>query len=255
MESNIFIQDGHQNMWTQYSDNFTIRNNIFIGGTLGINSTINNQVYHNIFYRSGLRYDAHLTNHPLHGDYYKQQDVRIKNNVIIESAITMPDDTIVDWNVFSVENNYYNIENSWLRSSWGSRGVGFDDNSILLTDHEELIDSFVQPPVDVHDNYDFHLLPSSPCVNAGLGLGITDDIEGNVRDPAQAPDIGAYEWQSPVLPGDVNGDEMLNLLDVITTLQVLMSFEVNQVELNADVNDDRMIGMAEAIMVLEAIAE
>ena len=62
MEGNVMVQDGHQNMWTQYSGNFTIRNNIFIHGRIGINSTMHSYVYHNVFFKSGLRYDAHLTN-------------------------------------------------------------------------------------------------------------------------------------------------------------------------------------------------
>ncbi|TKK67711.1 hypothetical protein FC093_13245 [Ilyomonas limi] len=41
------------------------------------------------------------------------------------------------------------------------------------------------------DNFDFHLQPSSPCVNAGAPSGINIDLDGNPRD-AQ-PDIGCYE--------------------------------------------------------------
>ena len=44
--------------------------------------------------------------------------------MIVESSIAMPDEGVVDWfSVFSIDHNYYNIENSWLRGSWGDRGV------------------------------------------------------------------------------------------------------------------------------------
>jgi len=42
------------------------------------------------------------------------------------------------------------------------------------------------------DNFDFHLQPSSPCINAGApSLGINMDLDGTPRD-AQ-PDMGCYE--------------------------------------------------------------
>ena len=41
--------------------------------------------------------------------------------------------------------------------------------------------------------FDFHLLPTSPCINAGVPSGINIDLDGNTRD-AQ-PDIGSYEAQ------------------------------------------------------------
>ena len=39
--------------------------------------------------------------------------------------------------------------------------------------------------------FDFHLQPTSPCINAGVPSGINIDLDGNIRD-AQ-PDIGCYE--------------------------------------------------------------
>jgi hypothetical protein len=41
------------------------------------------------------------------------------------------------------------------------------------------------------NNFDFHLQPSSPCINAGAPSGITIDLDGNARD--EHPDIGCYE--------------------------------------------------------------
>jgi hypothetical protein len=45
----------------------------------------------------------------------------------------------------------------------------------------------------------YHLTSTSPAINAGLsGLGQTEDIEGNPI--VNAPDMGAYEYQTPVTP-------------------------------------------------------
>jgi hypothetical protein len=43
-------------------------------------------------------------------------------------------------------------------------------------------------------------MPSSPALNAGIDLGVTDDIEGNSRpDPSGSnPDLGCHELAGPV---------------------------------------------------------
>jgi len=50
-----------------------------------------------------------------------------------------------------------------------------------------------QDPLFVGDG-DYHLLPSSPYVDAGTNVGISMDIEGNGRPQRQGFDIGAYEY-------------------------------------------------------------
>jgi hypothetical protein len=41
---------------------------------------------------------------------------------------------------------------------------------------------------------DFSLLSTSPCINAGTDVGLTEDYEGNRVPRGRAPDIGAYEY-------------------------------------------------------------
>jgi hypothetical protein len=43
---------------------------------------------------------------------------------------------------------------------------------------------------------DYHLLPNSPCIDAGTTLkDVTKDIRGMSRPKGSAYDIGAFEWQ------------------------------------------------------------
>jgi hypothetical protein len=51
---------------------------------------------------------------------------------------------------------------------------------------------FVNP-----DDYDFHLQKDSPAIDRGLNLGYTTDMDGAPVPDDNAPDLGAYESQSP----------------------------------------------------------
>jgi len=46
-----------------------------------------------------------------------------------------------------------------------------------------------------YNNKDFHLLPTSPCLNMGKTVDLIDDFEGNQRPCGKKYDIGAYEFQ------------------------------------------------------------
>ncbi len=139
LENNIFLQEGEQNMWCQYSDNFILRNNIFIGGPLGINSVINNYIYHNIFWGSLIRYDHHLTNHPQNKDYYLPQKVVMRNNAFINSTIAWPSAKLLDrFKVFSIDHNYYHTgnANSRLRWEWQGYKLSLAADSMVITDQQ-----------------------------------------------------------------------------------------------------------------------
>jgi hypothetical protein len=48
-------------------------------------------------------------------------------------------------------------------------------------------------PTFVNNGSDFHLRPGSPCSNAGIGVGLTMDYDGNVIAHNSKVDIGALE--------------------------------------------------------------
>ena len=47
--------------------------------------------------------------------------------------------------------------------------------------------------IDVESN-NFHLQSDSPCIDAGVDLGLTQDYDGNTIPVGFFPDIGAYEY-------------------------------------------------------------
>jgi hypothetical protein len=81
---------------------------------------------------------------------------------------------------------------------------------------------------------DYHLSPGSPCIDAGsntyVPAGVTTDLDGNPRlvDDPDTPDtgygtppivdMGAYEYQTEVCFGDLDGDDDIDLSDLATLL-------------------------------------
>jgi hypothetical protein len=62
----------------------------------------------------------------------------------------------------SYYNYHYNDQAAYQAAT------GFDTDG--LWQNPEFVDA---------DNHDFHLLSSSPCINAGMDVGLTEDFEGN----------------------------------------------------------------------------
>lgn len=59
-------------------------------------------------------------------------------------------------------------------------------------------DSFVNNPLLQTDNY--HLTLSSPCIDAGANLGVTEDIDDENRPRGSGYDIGCDEYYTPAPP-------------------------------------------------------
>jgi hypothetical protein len=62
------------------------------------------------------------------------------------------------------------------------------------------VDTFTNDPVFVNAAAgDYHLQPSSPCINSGKNSYVTvsTDLEGNPRIAGGTVDVGAYEFQNP----------------------------------------------------------
>jgi hypothetical protein len=53
----------------------------------------------------------------------------------------------------------------------------------------------VDPQFEDVTNYDFHLMSSSPAINAGINLGYTEDFDQNPVPIGNVPDLGAFEYQ------------------------------------------------------------
>jgi hypothetical protein len=109
--------------------------------------------------------------------------------------------------------------------------------------------SVFQPDLDPSDT-------TSPILSDtdddGFNDGIEDpDFNGRIDAGESDPDD---ENSYPIIQGDVNGDRMIDLSDVILTLQFVAGINSTQpVTMGADVNGDGEIGIEEAIYILGKI--
>jgi len=119
--------------------------------------------------------------------------VNFKNNIlkdpvgdysyyVLTSAISV---------TYTASNNCYHTTGGNNRWSWEYS----DKNS--LSEWESTsgeTNSLNQDPLFVDaDYYDFHLQPTSPCIDAGVNVGLTEDYESNSVPWGEGVDIGAYE--------------------------------------------------------------
>ena len=159
-----------------YTSNNLIHNNIFYNCSSGVGigytypsvgPATNTKVYNNVFYR--------VSNYHIWVD---KTNVDSRNNIHLRGT----DNGVAIYNYgggsWTIRNNCYGTS-----ATAGTPGTG----SNPVTGNP----LFVNPA-----GYDFHLQSSSPCINKGVNVGISHDIEGTSIFQGSAPDIGAYEYIS-----------------------------------------------------------
>jgi hypothetical protein len=117
----------------------------------------------------------------------------------------------------SIDVSYSDVRNGWL-------GIGNIDADPLFVDADGLDD------IPGTGDDDLHLLPGSPCINAGdnsaITQSVTTDLDGNPRIINRTVDMGAYE--ADVVPtinilyvDAVNGNDNNNGLTVQTAFATI----------------------------------
>ncbi len=53
------------------------------------------------------------------------------------------------------------------------------------------------------------------------------------------------------IPGDINGDGIINILDVIQTVNIILG--VSDVNLQADINDDGIVNILDVVILIDMI--
>jgi hypothetical protein len=102
---------------------------------------------------------------------------------------------------------------------------------------------------------DFHLLSTSPAIDAGIVTPATRDHDGIARPQGASYDLGAYEL--PMAPaggvrGDLNGDGLVTLADLRLLIQMLVG-QVPPDLGNADLTQDGQLTLADVRALIQIL--
>jgi len=146
-----------------------------------------------------------------HNGNMPMKDITFRNNVFIAKdpgyvpIAFFGDSSVTGMEV--VNNTFYNTTGQGDEAVWAENMpdvyiannaiIGYD--SVVRVVGSNVIEeyNYINPPYGMLDiqGFDFHLVPGSPLIDAGVALGIEYDFDGNPRD--ERPDIGAFEYQMP----------------------------------------------------------
>ena len=172
---------------------------------------------------------------------YFPETLNVYNNILFGNTANAGDDLYVsfDGNYIGSTVNLYN--NNFSGNADFDTGHS-EDLYITLTDNYHHAGNIQQDPQFVDpENGDFHLKPSSPCIDAGTAdpPELPDsDFEGDPRIVGSAPDIGADEYYIgqlvPIPDIKINNSDGLITLYQNDTLTITVSLNNNGITNNAD---------------------
>ena len=102
----------------------------------------------------------------------------------------------------------------------------------------------------------FHLSSNSPAINAGTNVPeVIVDYYNTSRHQGYAPDIGAFEYgNGDTMRGDVNGDNEVNIQDVMLCVNVMLGIEQDEVIIErADINEDGSVNILDVMRLVNII--
>lgn len=120
------------------------------------------------------------------------------------------------------------VEYSNIQS--GYNGIGNIDTDPLFVDPE---------------NGDYHLQPGSPCIDAG-------DPDSPLDPDGTIADMGAFYFnQDCPLNGDVSGDNLVDVLDIVMVIDCIIN-ETGECSC-ADLNFDGTVDVSDIVLIVEII--
>jgi len=163
IRNNIIIANGRIGIYNNNSSNPLILNNVIVGnGERGIyNENSNPTVVHNTI--MGNAWD---------GIECKGSNPTVMNNIICSNGG-------YGINAYSGSNPVCSYNDVWNNGNGDYNGVTPGPGSISK-----------DPKLDAT----YHLLPSSPCIDAGTDAGVYTDMDGDTRPMGLGFDIGADEY-------------------------------------------------------------
>jgi len=126
----------------------------------------------------------------------------------------------------------------------GFEGEGNIDTDPLFTDSE---------------NGDYTLLPTSPCIDAGISyLELDGEVIIDLDESeyiGSAPDMGAYEFIfiDCFNSGDVNNDYQINVIDVLAVVCQILQYDDCDIYCNSDMDNNNSINVIDILIIIDII--
>ncbi len=134
---------------------------------------------------------------------------------------------------------YLEAEGSNFESAPSCRGIATTDDELIQI-----------------GNASWALVAGSEFIDAGTvaaGFEMDTDLAGNARIVGSAIDRGAYEYQGlqPIVPGDVTGDDQVDIADVNAVINVMLGRAASQQEQAAsDITGNGQVDIADVNAVI-----
>ena len=145
-------------------------------------------------------------------------------------------------------NNYFQDGPASFRWEGGGRGdfLGFQQDALA----DGVIPGGSSVLLDPQLTNDLHLQTASPCIDAGVDLGLSQDITGTAVPQGLNPDIGAYESVA-FLCGDVSGNGFITATDAAMAARYaigLINLTAEQI-IKADVTGNTSVSATDAAWI------
>ncbi len=178
------------------STGFTFHNNLIWGNRNSGFALVSNSgadIYNNTVYFNG---DSTSVNMGVRGGFYNSGTggvFDVKNNIFFGNypyEIQVENNSVYLASTFDY-NQYYHVGNNTVEGNFSDIDAGAISWATYSASNES--NSNYGDPKFTNATSDFSLLFSSPAINSGVDVGLTDDYEENPL--VGVPDIGAYEYQ------------------------------------------------------------
>ena len=103
------------------------------------------------------------------------------------------------------------------------------------------------------ENDDYSLQYESPCIDAGIADLDGDGMDDITNFSGSAPDMGAFEYEETSIAGDLNGDGLLNILDVVSLVNIALG--IIEFNLVGDLNADGAVNVLDVIILVNIVLE
>ena len=147
------------------------------------------EIYNNVFYNNGNSDYSNFRSRTSNGTILKNNIFYSAMHDHIEAGPFGGGTTVMNYNLY-----FSKIQTSWIWDDIAHtdfveyQNYSGQDSASIFNDPQ-----FVNP-----ENYDFHLQYTSPAIDMGIDVGLSQDFDHNPVPLGQAPDLGAFEYDNSI---------------------------------------------------------